>query len=411
VDPSEKIIASLRAAVAARPDDAALRAHLARLLLDAGQAAAAIDEAARALTADPACAPAREVMLQALEGNNAQADPTPEPAAAPEQPAGDGFDWGAAEDELKDVVAPRLVETAVVDGEAGAYDVERAEVRLADVGGMEEVKQRLEAAFLAPMRNPDLRRLYGKSLRGGLLLYGPPGCGKTFLARAVAGELDAHFLSVGISDVLDMYIGNSERNLHEIFLTARRHAPCVLFFDEVDALGQRRSQTRNSAMRGTVNQLLTELDSVTGGNEGVFVLAATNQPWDVDPALRRPGRFDRTILVLPPDAPARAAILAYHLRDRPVEGIDVDRLVAATDGFSGADLAHLCDTAAERALLESARTGNVRTIGMPDFEEGLATLRPSTAPWFDAARGVALFANEGGAYDELADYLRRSNRL
>src|SRR5581483_10744789 len=150
---------------------------------------------------------------------------TPEPAAAPEQPAGDGFDWGAAEDELKDVVAPRLVETSMVDGEAGAYDVERAEVRLADVGGMEEVKQRLEAAFLAPMRNPDLRRLYGKSLRGGLLLYGPPGCGKTFLARAVAGELDAHFLSVGISDVLDMYIGNSERNLHEIFLTARRHAP------------------------------------------------------------------------------------------------------------------------------------------------------------------------------------------
>jgi SpoVK/Ycf46/Vps4 family AAA+-type ATPase len=163
---------------------------------------------------------------------------------------------------------------------------------------------------------------------------------------------------------------------------------------------------RNSARRGIVNQLLAELDSVASDNEGLFVLAATNQPWDVDPALRRPGRFDRTVLVLPPDAAARSAILQYYLRDRPVEKIDLARLVAQTDRFSGADLAHLCETAAEKALIESSRSGVVRMIGMPDFEAALGEVRPSTGPWFSAARGVAMFANEGGAYDELAAYFR-----
>src|SRR5438477_10971954 len=127
---------------------------------------------------------------------------------------------------------------------------------------MEYVKRRLDIAFLGPMRNPDLRKAYGKSLRGGLLLYGPPGCGKTYIARATAGELGARFLSVGLSDVLDMWLGNSERNLHEIFETARRNRPCVLFFDEIDALGRKRSLMREGGARTVVNQLLADMDSV-----------------------------------------------------------------------------------------------------------------------------------------------------
>ena len=185
--------------------------------------------------------------------------------------------------------------------EADAYDAEHTGLKLADVAGMTEVKARLEAAFLAPMRNPELRRLYGKSLRGGLLLYGPPGCGKTFIARAVAGELGARFIAVSFADIIDMFVGQSERNIHELFEIARRNAPCVLFLDEVDAIGQKRSQLRHTPMRSAVNQLLLELDDISGNNEGVFLLAATNHPWDVDSALRRPGRFDRTLLVLPPD--------------------------------------------------------------------------------------------------------------
>jgi SpoVK/Ycf46/Vps4 family AAA+-type ATPase len=256
------------------------------------------------------------------------------------------------------------------------------------------------------MRNPELRRLYGKSLRGGLLLYGPPGCGKTFLARAVAGELGAGFVGISIHDVLDMWIGSSERNLHGLFELARRNAPCVLFIDEVDAIGRRRSQIRGDS-RTTVNQLLAELDGADGGNDGLFVLGATNHPWDVDSALRRPGRFDRTLLVLPPDEQARAEIFRYHLRERPIAGIDVGRLAARTDGYTGADIAHVCDTATERAMLDAARSGEVRMIEMRDLQAALGEVKPSTGPWLSTARNVALFANQDGTYDELAAYLKR----
>jgi SpoVK/Ycf46/Vps4 family AAA+-type ATPase len=272
---------------------------------------------------------------------------------------------------------------------------------------MAEVKARLEASVLASIRNPELGRLYGTSLRGGLLLYGPPGCGKTFIARAVAGEMGARFLAVSLADVLDMYIGQSERNVHELFDMARRNAPCVIFLDEVDAIGHKRTQQRNSAARGTVNQLLTEMDGLSDNNDGVFVLGATNHPWDVDVALRRPGRFDRMLLVLPPDAPAREAILRYHLRERPIANIDAAKLARATDGYSGADLAYLCELAAERALLDSARSGAVRLIGMGDFDAALREFRPSIGPWLETARNVAQFANESGSYDDLLAYLRQ----
>ncbi|MFD8863063.1 ATP-binding protein [Streptomyces sp. NPDC059590] len=419
------LIQSLRTAVAAAPGDVPLRLHLAELLLTAGQQDAAVTEAAVALQHAPGDPQARELMARAMGAPTTQTAATQAPAtgapAPPTPPAAPraGFDWRAAADQVGDVVPPRFVETPLtVDGsgdpkDAAAWEVAApGTVRLADVGGMREVKERLEAAFLAPMRNPELRKLYGKSLRGGLLLYGPPGCGKTFIARAVAGELGAGFLSVSISDVLDMWIGNSERNMHEVFATARRQAPCVVFLDELDALGGKRSRTQNSGMRNTVNQLLTELDGIDApANEGVFVLAATNVPWDVDIALRRPGRLDRTLLVLPPDAAAREAILRYHLRDRPIESIDLGKLAKATDGLSGADLAHVCEAAAETALLDSARTGTVRMIGMRDLLDAAKSVVPSTEPWFAAARNVAMFANEGGMYDDLLAYLKKRRKL
>ncbi|EFL32921.1 ATPase [Streptomyces viridochromogenes DSM 40736] len=405
------LIQSLRTAVAAAPADVPLRLHLAQLLLDAGRSDEAVTEAAVALQHAPGDTQARELMVRAMGA------PAPSPAQPPAQRR--GFDWQAAEQQVGDVVPPRFVEAPVrADGQddsagADAWDVEApGEVRLDDVGGMRDVKDRLEAAFLAPLRNPELRKLYGKSLRGGLLLYGPPGCGKTFIARAVAGELGAAFLSVSVNDVLDMWIGNSERNMHEIFETARRQAPCVVFLDELDALGAKRSRTAHSGMRNTVNQLLTELDGIeSAANEGVFVLAATNVPWDVDNALRRPGRLDRTILVLPPDGPARETILRYHLRDRPIENVDLGKLVKSTEGLSGADLAHVCEAAAERALLDSARTGTVRLINMKDLLAAAKDVVPSAEPWFTSARNVAMFANEGGMYDDLVAYLKKRRKL
>ncbi|MEU0629539.1 ATP-binding protein [Streptomyces sp. NPDC005989] len=405
------LIHSLRTAVAAAPADVPLRLHLAQLLLEADRSDEAVAEAAVALQQAPGDAQARGLMARAMGA------PPPSLAQPPRPQA--GFDWKAAEEQVGDAVPPRFASTpARADGQddsadADAWDVEGpSTVRLADVGGMQDVKDRMDAAFLAPLRNPELRKLYGKSLRGGLLLYGPPGCGKTFLARAVAGELGAEFLSVSVNDVLDMWIGNSERNMHEVFETARRQAPCVVFLDELDALGAKRSRTAHSGMRNVVNQLLSELDGIdSAANEGVFVLAATNVPWDVDNALRRPGRLDRTILVLPPDGPAREAILRYHLRDRPIENVDLSKLVKITDGLSGADLAHVCEAAAERALLDSVRTGTVRMIGMKDLLAAANDVVPSAEPWFASARNVAMFANEGGMYDDLVRYLKKRRKL
>jgi SpoVK/Ycf46/Vps4 family AAA+-type ATPase len=395
------LIASLTAAVDARPDDLPLRLHLAALLLDAGRQADAIGHLAVALQQQPDDPEAQELMRRAVGGGT---------------PPGQPVDWRAYERELSDVIPPRFARAddepePVTGGADRIADAESSTVRLADVGGMADVKQRLELAFLAPLRNPQLRRMYHKSLRGGLLLYGPPGCGKTFLARAVAGEMGAAFVSMSIVDVLNMWIGNSERNLHEIFETARRNAPCVLFLDEVDAIGHKRSQLNSSAMRTLGNQLLAELDGMEGDNDGMFVLAATNAPWDVDPALRRPGRLDRMLLVAPPDAPARVAILEYHLRERPIESIDLAKLAAATEDFTGADLAHVCETAAEYAMHDSLTTGRVRMIGQVDMERALREVRPSVGTWFATARNVALFANEGGVYDDLAAYLRKRRLL
>jgi len=400
------LIASLTAALDARPDDVPLRLHLAGLLLDAGRDAEAISHAALALQQEPENTDAKAFMQRALRAE-------PSPTSAP--PAGT-VDWSQYEQQFADAVPPRFAkaddEPDPVLGERDRiFDVELSTVRLADVGGMTDVKKRLELAFLGPLRNPDLRKLYGKSLRGGLMLYGPPGCGKTFLARAVAGEMGAKFLSLSIVDVLDLWIGNSERNLHELFQAARRNAPCVLFLDEIDALGHKRSQLNSSAMRTLGNQLLAELDGMEGNNEGVFVLAATNTPWDVDPALRRPGRLDRVVLVLPPDGDARAAILEYHLRERPIANIDLRKLVAMTEDFSGADLAHLCETAAEYAMHDSITRGEIRMIEHRDFERARQEIRASTGPWFATARNVAMFANEGGVYDDLVAYLKRRKLL
>lgn len=401
----DPIIASLLAAVEASPEDAVLRLHLARMLLDAGRAPEAVAQAAQVLGADPHNAAAQAVMAEALGAGPA----APRPAPVASDASGPDFDWDAADADMSDIVGPMFVESSSDVG----YPTEavRPTLRLADVGGMREVKERIEVSFLMPMRNPELRAAYGKSLRGGLLLYGPPGCGKTYIARAVAGELDAAFISVALSDVLDMWVGSSERNIHDVFQAARAKAPCVLFLDEVDALALKRSQNRNSGSRNSVNQLLHELDGVEENNEGVFVLAATNHPWDVDEALRRPGRLDRMLAVLPPDLEAREAIFRHHLEKRPVAGIDTGALARASDGLTGADIALVCESAAERAMVDSVRTGVVRLIGMADVTAALADVRPSAGPWLETAKTVVEFANSSGQYDDLKAYLKQRRLL
>ena len=405
---SESVISALQTASDLNPADLNLRLHLANLLLEAGRAVEALHQAQQVLQAEPD-------RLEALRLAAWSAEEAGDTATAAR--------YHRLNDALTGVIhgvaplpkpQPVLALADDTPDEAGAHDdarwdIQTPRVTLADVAGMTEVKRRLDLALLSPIRNPELLRAYGATLGGGLLLYGPPGCGKTFMARAVAGELGARFLNVGLSDVLDMYIGQSERNLSEVFAVARRSAPCVLFLDEVDALGRRRSQMRHTAAN-VVGQLLSELDGAKSSNEGVFVLAATNSPWDVDPALRRPGRFDRTLLVLPPDPAARLSLLESQIRSRPHEGLDLNTLAARTDGFSGADLTHLVTSATELAMQDAIASGQVRPIRQADFAKALREVRPSTGSWFETARNAAQFANDDGTYDELLTYLKGRKR-
>ena len=264
--------------------------------------------------------------------------------------------------------------------------------------------------IIHPLAHPELYKAYGKTAGGGILLYGPPGCGKTHLARATAGEIKAAFLAVGINDILDMWIGQSERNLHEIFEQARRSRPCVLFFDEVDALGANRSDMRHTGRQMLINQFLSEMDGIQANNEGVLVLAATNMPWQVDAAFRRPGRFDRMIFVPPPDASARAAILRILCRGKPVQEIDYDLLSKRTDGYSGADLKGVLDRAVEAKLREAIKDGVPKPLTTRDLTTATAEVKPSTREWFATARNHALFANQGGAYDDILKYLKQQGQ-
>jgi SpoVK/Ycf46/Vps4 family AAA+-type ATPase len=421
----QSIVDAISTAITAEPENIQLRLHLAMLLLDNSNPAESLQHCQKILDTRPDDVPALMLAARASQAlgdaekagrfkrmadamSRADAESSQE-ASMPDSPL------PIDEAENNNTVAPssKVIPLRVVEGglSQDSWTAATSTLKLSDVAGMEQVKRRLNLAFLAPLRNPEMMKMYGKTLRGGLMLYGPPGCGKTFIARATAGEMGARFVSISLSDVLDMYLGQSERNLHEIFETARRNAPCVLFFDEIDALGRKRSQMRHSAGRDSVNQLLAELDSVGSDNRGVFVLAATNHPWDVDTALRRPGRLDRTLLVLPPDMPARETIMRYHLSSKPTEALDIPWLASKTEGYSGADLAHLCESAAELAMEDSMASGNPRPMCQTDFKKALRDVKPSTRPWFETARNYAMFSNEGGTYDELLDYLRAARMV
>jgi len=205
-----------------------------------------------------------------------------------------------------------------------------------------------------------------------------------------------------------MYFGESERKLAGIFETARAKTPAILFFDEIEAIGGSRQQLRNSPGKTLVNQLLAEMDGVSSNNTNVLVMAATNAPWSVDGALRRPGRFDRVLFVPPPDEAARLEILRLHLRERPVaKDVNLGELAKKTVGYSGADLLDLVERAAEAPLIEAIRGGEQRSMTRADFAEALKKSRPSTREWFATAKNYATFANTGGLYDDLLEYLKR----
>lgn len=429
-------IGALREALAFSPDNVPLRVHLARSLLDAGKLADALAEFEDVLARAPDKLEARLGAGQAAHklGDAAAVvthwwpiradlgDADLRELARAALKAGRRDDARTAYDELlardpalRDFALDRALRLQVMDpappaeAEAPVPKPRRArpEITFADVGGLDALKERLRMDLVYPLQRPDLFKAYGKKVGGGVLLYGPPGCGKTHLARAAAGECDATFLVVEIQQVLDMWLGESEKHLHDIFERARDEAPSILFFDEVEAIGAARHQLRHGPGRRMVNQLLAEMDGVGAANDRVLVLGATNAPWDVDPALRRPGRFDRVLFVPPPDPGGREAILRLAFKDRPTENLDYASLSRRTPRFSGADLSHLAEVASERALGEALRSGKVRPIQSSDVLASLDRVKPTTTEWLETARRYVTYANQAGLYDEVARYLER----
>lgn len=377
--------------VAADPGNLALREDFVTLLLEQDPDRAASELAAfEAHGGDPARvrllrARLMAARLRASSPPPAEAAPTPKPAPAPVD--ADRQDLGTA-------VAPSL------------WDTERPAVTLADVAGLAEVKRHLDTAFLAPLRNPELAAAFGQRPGGSLLMYGPPGCGKTFIARAIAGDLGASFIHLTLADLLSKWIGESEKAIQSVFRHARAAAPCVIFFDEFDALGGRRTSGGggSQSMRMLVTQLLEELDGVAGANDGVYFLAATNRPWDIDSALRRPGRIDKTVLVLPPDAVARAAIVQGALAGKPADDVDVVAVAAATEGFSGADLSHLTTTVLQQAMVESMNSGALVPVTTDAVLAAAGGIIPSTTAWFDQVAPVLEYGVDDGTFDQLRAY-------
>jgi transitional endoplasmic reticulum ATPase len=300
-------------------------------------------------------------------------------------PAGGGSGGGGDEEKLKDVVP-----------------IEKPNINFENVGGLESVKEEIRKAIVYPFQHPEIFKMYGKRAGEGILLYGPPGCGKTFIARAAAGECNANFLTMTISEILSKWVGDSERNVRSAFESARRYAPAILFFDEIDAVGGRRDESREGYAKRLVNEMLINLDGVQGPLEKVLVLAGTNSPWDVDPALRRPGRFSKLVFVPPPDLDSRKQIFKIHMKERPIDAsVNLDGLAARTDGYSSADISQVCIEAADIPLTEALSGKPPRKICMSDFQQVIDKRPSSLYPWFKLAKREVEGSGEQEVFQEL----------
>lgn len=276
-----------------------------------------------------------------------------------------------------------------------------------DVGGLEDVKKKIKMNFILPLKQPELFAAYGKAAGGSLLLFGPPGCGKTFLARAVAGEIEANFMHIELQAILSMYAGQSEHNLHDIFEKARENKPCVIFIDELDAMGGSRHLMRQHHDRMLVNQLLLELDGLQAENDNVFVIGATNTPWYLDSALRRPGRFNHLVFVPPPEEAEREMILGLKISGKPTESLNLARIASETRFFSGADLEQVVSDAVEFAMERTFETGEIQPITQDDVKKAAKARKATTLDWFSTAKNYATFSDVNKDYQIVMDYIKK----
>lgn len=304
---------------------------------------------------------------------------------------------------IKKTKSPALDESKI-----DIVPMEKPGINFSHVGGLNKVKEEISKAIIYPFKHPEIYQHYKKKIGEGILLYGPPGCGKTYIAKASAGECGASFLTVKIGEILGKWLGESEKNITAAFRSASKYQPAILFFDEIDAIGGRRDEGKDANVKRVVNALLVELDGVTSSSDKRLTLAATNEPWAVDPALRRPGRFSKLLYVPPPDVDGRAEIFKLNMKERPVEkNIDYNKLSEMTDGFSCADIKQICDESADYPLMEALTGKNPRKILMSDFMETLSKRKSSLTPWFRLAEDQIKKCGEEDIFSELLDTVNK----
>lgn len=301
--------------------------------------------------------------------------PAPGAAGGPENPAGGAGGAPGQPGQNQGINAVKLLS--------------KPKMNFKDVAGMKKMKEEINESAVYPLVKPELARKYGKLGGGGILLYGPPGCGKTFIVKATAGECSSAFINAKVSDIVDMYVGQTEKNLHNIFETGRKNAPCIIFFDEVEALGGRREEMSGSSqyLKMAVNQLLYEMDGMEANNVNVLVIGATNAPWDVDPALRRSGRFGKTIYIPEPDFTSRKEMFKMYGKKLPVVPAMPWNLIAlATEGYAAADTKAITEEAAAIPWRKAFKTGHQRKVNAMDYLEAIKKKKSSLPPWYAQAK-------------------------
>ena len=262
--------------------------------------------------------------------------------------------------------------------------VKKPKITFKDVAGLEKLKEQISLKIIAPLKYPKLYKLFKKNIGGGILMYGPPGCGKSLIAEATAGEANAAFFHVKASDLKSKYVGETERNISKLFEVARNHQPCIIFFDEFEALGEERSSA-TPHNKGAISQLLTEINGMGTKNDQILLLAATNEPWTVDLALRREGRFGVTLFVPPPDHQARERLLKLQLKERPIENIDFYNIADETETYSGADITSVVNHAVEQTIKDCIATKSIKPITTNDLLKAIKERKSSIIPWFNHA--------------------------
>ncbi|WP_088819718.1 ATP-binding protein [Candidatus Mancarchaeum acidiphilum] len=285
---------------------------------------------------------------------------------------------------------------------------EKPKERYSDLVDMEDQKDELSKYIIYPLKYSNNLSSYGIKVGGGVLLYGPPGCGKTYVVMATAGEAEVKFIDVKIPDVIDALVGNTEKNIHNLFEYARENSPSILFFDELDALGVSRDETGNAPwMRQAVNTMLSEMNNLYDKGYKVLVVGATNEPWLIDPALRRSGRFGNIMYIPPPTKPIRVKLFQSYLKGKPIsDDIDFDKLGELTKGASHSDIKSICEDSSREVWAKSIKSNTPNLpIGMNDLLTSLSKIKFVVPEWY---RSAVNYLGDGlNDYPELKDDMLR----